>query len=801
MSTLPPVRALSISDQVVDVLQSTDSQKQFSNIELILSCGDLPYYYIENIREALGVPMFFVRGNHDKTTEYGVKGARPGPIGAVDLHNRVINHNNILLAGFEGSLRYKDGPFMYTQAEMWSNVLKIIPRLLLNKIVHGRYLDVLISHAPPKGIHDKETHIHQGFGAFIWLLKTFKPSYHFHGHIHKPDGNPMETIFESTKVVNAFKYTENIIKPGKRHYKIESPSWAEPSTLASALDDFRDARRKASIQTVLASLNGKTANLMSFSDVSEKLGGSEIQKLGLQYIPLDAIVGSVGRYEDFTRKFFPRQADDKDRWVKAKVSFPSIETMPPIDVYQIGEVYFVLDGNHRVSIARQNGEVNIRACVTEIESKVTLTPEDQPDEIIIKAMQVKFINDTKIDQIKPGVDFSVSEPGKFRQLRDQIAGHHYFLELKRQEQVAFEEAVADWVDTEYLPIIRVIRNLGLLRDFPGRTPTDLYLWIISEQRELAQGIGWNISPTQAAEELIEKYSSNPRRVFIRIKERISKLLLPEEFNPGPPSGDWRKIHAVPRREDCLFCASLVAISGKEAGWKALEQAHIVAKKDGGIVRGAYISSESDALSGEDFQRLYDTFYQQCKEQNTTGEFLVEKGKVDRSITRLARWNDLVVIGLTHPPANQPFARMRSGLRALIQTSPRPLLVVSSISPLNHALLAYDGSPKSDEAMYIAAYLVRKWGIKLTVVSATKNNSLPPEGLDKAKSYLESRQLQADYEHQEGKPGDVILDLAVKNGCDFIIMGGYGLKPMAEIVLGSTVDQVLREYRNPVLICR
>ena len=802
MSPLSPLRVLSISDQIVDFLQSEDGRNQIANIDLILSCGDLPYYYIENVFETFGVPVFFVRGNHDKLTEFGTKGVRTTPYGAVDVHNRVINHNNLLIAGFEGSQRYKNGPFMYSQSEMWINVFKIIPKLLWNKYAHGRFLDVLITHAPPWKIHDKPNYVHQGFKAFVWLLKTFKPSYHFHGHIHlSPNGQHAETIFGSTKVINTFRYTESVIQPGKRHYAIGSPTQFRPSSLASALDDFRDARRKASIQRVLSSLIGKTANLMAFSDVYEKLGGERIQKRGLLTIPLDAIVGSVGRYEDFTRKFFPRLEQDKERWVRVKTKFTSIDTMPPIDVYQIGEVFFVLDGNHRVSIARQNGETHIKAYVTEIESKVALSPEDQPDDIIIKAQQVKFINDTKLDQIKPGVDFTVSEPGKFRQLRDQIAGHHYLLELERKEQVSFKEAVADWVDAEYLPIVRVTRNLGLLRDFPGRTPTDLYLWIISKQRELAQGIGWEVSPLQIAEDLVDKYSSRPSRVLFRIKDKIIRLLRPEELDPGPPSGDWQKVHAIPRRDDRLFSASLVAISGEEAGWAALEQALVVANKEEGIIRGTHIIPEEKPLRGEVFQDLYGRFKQQCGQQNVESEFVVEKGKVARRITKLARWNDLVVIGLAHPPADQPMARLKSGLRTLIQTNPRPLLVVPSFSPLKHALLAYDGSPKSDEGMFLAAYLTRYWGIDLTVVTASDTKSSRPKVLKNAEKYFLSRQIQAEYRHRVGKPGDVLLDTADDNGCDFIIMGGYGHKPVLEVVMGSTVDQVLREYRNPVLICR
>ena len=115
MAISVPVKILSISDKVIDALQSSEAVSRFKDIDIILACGDLPYYYVENVFEAIGVPTFFVRGNHASVLEYGVKGPRSSPDGAIDLHQRVININNVLLAGFEGSVRYRTGPFMYTQ--------------------------------------------------------------------------------------------------------------------------------------------------------------------------------------------------------------------------------------------------------------------------------------------------------------------------------------------------------------------------------------------------------------------------------------------------------------------------------------------------------------------------------------------------------------------------------------------------------------------------------------------------------------------------------------------------------------
>lgn len=200
---------LTLSDVLLEFIYSPQIKTRFSDVELVLGCGDLPYYYLEYIISSLDVPLYFVRGNHASIVEHTVAGPRSKPLGAVDLHRRVVNHEGLLLAGVEGSLRYRDGPFQYSQAEMWTHVFSLVPSMLLNRAIHGRYLDVFISHAPPWGIHDKPDLPHQGIKSFRWLLKVFRPRYHFHGHIHvyKPDA-VKKTQFERTQVINTYGYME-----------------------------------------------------------------------------------------------------------------------------------------------------------------------------------------------------------------------------------------------------------------------------------------------------------------------------------------------------------------------------------------------------------------------------------------------------------------------------------------------------------------------------------------------------------------------------------------------------------------
>lgn len=204
---------LSLSDMLVSFIYSPQVCRRFGDVDLVIGCGDLAYYYLEYVLNALDVPCFFVRGNHDKEVEYSLEGQRSAPDGAVNLHGKVISHRGLLLAGVEGSLRYRPGKFQYAPSEMWRHVFRLVPGLVGNKIRFGRYLDIFVTHSPPEGIHDMPDLPHQGIKAFRWMLKVFKPAYHFHGHVHiyRPE-TVSRSIFEGTLVINSYGYRETVLE-------------------------------------------------------------------------------------------------------------------------------------------------------------------------------------------------------------------------------------------------------------------------------------------------------------------------------------------------------------------------------------------------------------------------------------------------------------------------------------------------------------------------------------------------------------------------------------------------------------
>lgn len=199
------MKILAVSDRLVENIYSLQIRERFGDVDMVLSCGDLPYYYLEYIVSMLNVPCFFVHGNHDQP-EYTADGrtlTEPG--GWLNLDGRTVRAEGLILAGLEGSMRYKpEGSFQYTESEMALKVWCITPTLLMNRVFHRRYLDVLITHAPPLGIHDGEDRPHHGFKALLGFMARFRPRYLLHGHTHTYGPETWRTRYLDTEVINVY---------------------------------------------------------------------------------------------------------------------------------------------------------------------------------------------------------------------------------------------------------------------------------------------------------------------------------------------------------------------------------------------------------------------------------------------------------------------------------------------------------------------------------------------------------------------------------------------------------------------
>ena len=178
-------------------------------------------------------------------------------------------------------------------------------------------------------------------------------------------------------------------------YKNKTPNYAR------AIHDFRSARQKASLREIIARFKGESIELLSFEEVRKQLKAQVSAIQVIKDIPIAAIVGSVNRYQDFLRDFLPRQNIDAERWSNIDLANQGLIGLPPIEVYQIGEAYFVIDGNHRVSVAKQLGAVEIQAYVTKVQSRVSINPDVSPEDLILKSEYVEFLETTNIDNLRP----------------------------------------------------------------------------------------------------------------------------------------------------------------------------------------------------------------------------------------------------------------------------------------------------------------------------------------------------------------------------------------------------------------
>ena len=302
------------------------------------------------------------------------------------------------------------------------------------------------------------------------------------------------------------------------------------SPATASQEVFNAARRRAFIQDVLSEISGRREELLSFQDVHEQLNLSlPDEDVHLEEIPLDKVVGSVGRYRDFNRAFLPRGHVDAQRWMRVH-RLQSLVRSAPIDVFKVGDVYFVRDGNHRVSVARARGDKTIRARVVDIPVRVPLGPDTSPADLILKSGYAEFLEKTSLDRSHPEQCIELTRPGSYRSLLQHIEVHQFYMGLRSRHYPSLPEAAADWFERVYLPVVEGIRESGILRHFPSRTEADLYLWITENRAPLQM----RYATSSGAEEAVEDFAQEHRVPRLRRwLHRLLHRLLPGRF-PEPP---------------------------------------------------------------------------------------------------------------------------------------------------------------------------------------------------------------------------------------------------------------------------
>jgi len=286
-----------------------------------------------------------------------------------------------------------------------------------------------------------------------------------------------------------------------------------------AHEDFERAYHRSLWRKVVARLTGRSNELLPFDAVREALPYRGQRDIGLQTVPLDKIVGSVGRYRDFDRAFLPTQRQTTDRWVNIRKAHYRDVSLPPVDLYKIGDVYFVKDGNHRVSVARDRNQVDIDAYVTEIDIPFSLTADMDIDSVQAQKAYGRFCQSTRLDELRTDIDLRLSNPDEYARLHEHIDAHRYYLGTERQADVDYTEALLSWHDSVYRPLVDAIEAQGLRRQFPDLTPADLYLRVSEYQwlvREAAQGtLAQDVARDEATDRMAEIYQQRLVRRVIR----------------------------------------------------------------------------------------------------------------------------------------------------------------------------------------------------------------------------------------------------------------------------------------------
>lgn len=276
--------------------------------------------------------------------------------------------------------------------------------------------------------------------------------------------------------------------------------------------DFQKARFKAFMNRVTSALSGQRAMLLSYDDIKEKLHiGGPIYR-GVQTVRVDQIAGSLNRYHEFDRVFLPASDKLADRWQSVNRAFYHDISLPPVVLYKVGQVYFVVDGHHRVSVAREQGQLFIDAEVRECATRVNITPDIKLDDLQILQSKVHFLERTSLDRLRPDANIKVTIPDGFERMLEHIAVHCYFMGLDLKRDISEKEAVTDWYDNVYMPIVNVIREIEILKEFPGKTEGDLYLWVLDHQHYLESEEGIPLQPPEdAARMFVDDEVKKPAR--------------------------------------------------------------------------------------------------------------------------------------------------------------------------------------------------------------------------------------------------------------------------------------------------
>jgi hypothetical protein len=290
-----------------------------------------------------------------------------------------------------------------------------------------------------------------------------------------------------------------------------------------AEEDFTRARNKALFNEIQNFLNPDKSRLLSFHDVKKILKPKNEVYAGMKTVPIQKIVGSEGRYQDFDNHFLPKTSNLRQRWERVDEAHLSDIVLPPIQLYEIGGLYFVRDGNHRVSVSKAQGVQYIDAEVISLQTEILLKPGITPENIlseVIKYEKRVFYTETAFGDLTEDWNLDFTSPGQYDVIYNHILVHKYYINTGIKEEIPFNDALVSWYKNVYQPVMHVIKKKKLLKRFRNRTASDLYVWIIKQWDDLKQKYGLEYSLDAATDRITDMH---PHGLLATIRDFIKKI--------------------------------------------------------------------------------------------------------------------------------------------------------------------------------------------------------------------------------------------------------------------------------------
>ena len=268
--------------------------------------------------------------------------------------------------------------------------------------------------------------------------------------------------------------------------------------------DFERARHKAFFNELRSFFSRRSNSLVSFHEVRKRYKPEHESYRGMREVPIRQIIGSFDRFRDFDRAYLPRYARSADRWQNIDRAFLQDVRLPPVQLYKVGDVYFVKDGNHRVSVARERGVEFIDAEVNESHVRVSIDASMSPFQLLLQVEYAEFLRLTNLDKLRPEHDIRPSALGRYDELWDHILTHQAALSESSGVHVQIPDAVAGWYDDIYEPIVRIARARRVLQRCPERTEADTYLWVMAQRELIMERDDHILGPEEAVSALADE---------------------------------------------------------------------------------------------------------------------------------------------------------------------------------------------------------------------------------------------------------------------------------------------------------